>query len=129
MPRSGTTVAHFVPSMLSVYLEYAEPPRVDSLRAVIVSGEALSPELHATATAALGPIVANFYGPTEVSIDATWWHGEVNPTRPVPIGWPIWNTTAYVVDGEGRLAPIGVPGELYLGGVGLARGYLGRPGL
>src|SRR5262247_1786770 len=72
----------------------------------------------------------NFYGPTETSIGSTLWL--CDPARVqsvVPIGGPIANTQCYVVTADGNLAPIGVPGELYIGGDGVARGYLNRPEL
>jgi amino acid adenylation domain-containing protein/thioester reductase-like protein len=77
-----------------------------------------------------GVQVLNGYGPTEVTIECTW--HEPDPAAelapgPVPIGRPLWNTRVYVLDEHLRLAPVGVVGELYVAGVGLARGYFGRP--
>ncbi len=127
--ESGATIAHFVPSMLAEYLE--EPGAGDvPLRAVICSGEALPASLrdrfHATLTAELH----NLYGPTEAAVDVTAWDASRHDdSAPVPIGRPVWNTRLYVLDAKDRLVPVGVPGELCLAGVQLARGYLGRPDL
>ncbi|GAA1591054.1 non-ribosomal peptide synthetase [Actinoplanes couchii] len=75
--------------------------------------------------------LANHYGPTEGSIGTTfnWIDGAEQATGVLPIGRPLPNTTAYVLDDRARLLPVGVPGELYLGGVGVGRGYRGRAGL
>ncbi|MFE6744827.1 amino acid adenylation domain-containing protein [Kitasatospora purpeofusca] len=97
---------------------------------VLVAGEALPARTANHWLAALGPgRLINEYGPTEASIGST-----VHPVdRPqegtVPLGGPLPNTTAYVLDGAGRPAPVGVAGELHVGGAGLARGYHGRPDL
>ncbi len=102
-----------------------------SLRQIIAGGEALTPELRDRALERL-PVAAldNTYGPTEVTIDTTRWvcaPGQ-EPHR-VPIGWPIANSRLYVVDPELRPLPVGVAGELLVGGAGVSRGYLRRPGL
>ncbi|MEU5263750.1 amino acid adenylation domain-containing protein [Amycolatopsis sp. NPDC021455] len=120
------TMAHFVPAMLEAFL--AEPGDVSSLRQVFCGGEALTPALAERCAAALPARLANFYGPTEFAVEAS--HHPVTPgEHTVPIGRPVWNTRAYVLDG--RLAPVppGVPGELWLAGIQLADGYLHRPGL
>ncbi|BFU45410.1 amino acid adenylation domain-containing protein [Krasilnikovia sp. MM14-A1004] len=128
---AGVTVAHFVPAMLEAFL--AEPAAVaDSpLRQVFCGGEALTPELAARFTAALPARLSNFYGPTEVAVEATHqpYSADVAGARTVPIGHPVWNTRAHVLDA--RLAPVppGAPGELYLSGDQLADGYLHRAGL
>ncbi|MEV7551149.1 non-ribosomal peptide synthase/polyketide synthase [Amycolatopsis sp. NPDC089917] len=119
---AGITTVHFVPSMLALFLETAD---CTGLRRVICSGEALPSELAARVDVPLH----NLYGPTEASVDVTAWRAGAEITPSVPIGRPVWNTRTYVLDA--RLAPVppGVPGELYLAGVQLARGYLARPGL
>ncbi|HSJ73038.1 MAG TPA: amino acid adenylation domain-containing protein, partial [Miltoncostaeaceae bacterium] len=126
--RHRITTLHFVPSMLRVFLEERALGRCTSLRRVICSGEALPPEVQDRCLRALGAELHNLYGPTEAAIDVTAWR--CRPGDPtVPIGWPIRNLQVHVLDPHGHPAPIGVPGELYLGGVGLARGYLDRPRL
>ncbi|MGW1998555.1 amino acid adenylation domain-containing protein, partial [Embleya sp. NPDC001921] len=125
-------VMHFVPSMLDAFLE--EPSAAacaQDLRLVVCSGEALSVETQARFhTLFDGVELHNLYGPTEASVDVTAWHCAPGwEGVSVPIGAPIDNTRVFVLDD--RLAPVppGVTGELYLAGVQLARGYVGRPGL
>ncbi|GAA4960292.1 non-ribosomal peptide synthase/polyketide synthase [Actinoplanes utahensis] len=127
--RAVTTV-HFVPSMLRAFLAEPTAGACTGLRRVICSGEALPGELVAAWQRILDVPLHNLYGPTEASVDVTsfacpsGWAG-----GPVPIGRPVWNTRAYVLDRFLRPVPAGVPGELYLAGIQLARGYLRRPGL
>ncbi|MBC9731352.1 non-ribosomal peptide synthetase, partial [Streptomyces sp. TRM68367] len=127
--RERITTVHFVPSMLSVFL--AEPTAVDctSLRRVICSGEELPAGVAERFSRLLDAELHNLYGPTEASVDVTAWHCLEPGRSGVPIGRPVWNTTVHVLDAGLRPVPPGVTGELYLGGVQLARGYLGRPGL
>jgi amino acid adenylation domain-containing protein/non-ribosomal peptide synthase protein (TIGR01720 family) len=124
--REGVTDVHFVPSMLREFLPEAAGT---ALRRVYTSGEALSvalrDEFHRTLDAGLH----NLYGPTEAAIDVTAWTSPPGEVATVPIGRPVWNTQAYVLDERLRPVPPGVTGELYLGGVQLARGYHGRPDL
>ncbi|WP_158102566.1 non-ribosomal peptide synthetase [Lentzea kentuckyensis] len=97
---------------------------------VLVAGEALPPATANHWLELLGPDrLINEYGPTETAIGATTHPITVPQQRSVPIGQPLPNTTAYVLDGDLQPVPAGVPGELYLGGTGVGRGYLGRPGL
>ncbi|WP_112265612.1 non-ribosomal peptide synthetase [Lentzea terrae] len=121
--RENITTVHFVPSMLRAFVESGARPK--SLKRVICSGEALPSDLgHAL------PHVHNLYGPTEAAVDVTYWPaaaGVGNGT--VPIGLPVWNTQTYVLDRFLQPVAPGVAGELYLGGVQLAEGYLNRPGL
>ncbi|MBB5857894.1 non-ribosomal peptide synthase/polyketide synthase [Amycolatopsis umgeniensis] len=119
---AGITTVHFVPSMLALFLETAD---CDGLRRVICSGEALPSELAARVDVPLH----NLYGPTEASVDVTAWQAGAEKTPSVPIGRPVWNTRTYVLDARLNPVPPGAPGELYLAGVQLARGYLARPGL
>ncbi|WBB93319.1 amino acid adenylation domain-containing protein [Verrucosispora sp. WMMC514] len=126
--RHRVTAVHFVPSMLEVFL--AEPAAAGcrgTLRRVLCSGEALPVAAKDDCLDLIGAEVHNLYGPTEASVDVTAWPCARDETT-VPIGRPVWNTSTYVLDD--RLAPVppGVPGELYLAGRQLARGYLGQPG-
>ncbi|MEU4380012.1 amino acid adenylation domain-containing protein [Micromonospora echinofusca] len=129
--RESVTTVHFVPSMLALFVEEAGLARCANLRRVICSGEALPPKLVNKLTAALPQVeVHNLYGPTEAAIDVTAWPcRRPEPEDTVPIGRPIANVAAYVLDERGGLSPLGVPGELVLGGDCLARGYAGRPDL
>ncbi len=125
----GITTMHFVPSMLSAFLE-APASEGLSLTRVFCSGEALTAEhrtrFHARVTAQLH----NLYGPTEAAVDVTYWEAAPqDDSLPLPIGFPVWNTRVQVLDARLRPVPPGVHGQLYLGGVQLARGYLGRPDL
>ncbi|MDP9795023.1 amino acid adenylation domain-containing protein/non-ribosomal peptide synthase protein (TIGR01720 family) [Catenuloplanes nepalensis] len=125
--RARVTVAHFVPSMLREFVATPATGSCASLRLLVTSGEALPADL-AAATRRLLPHAAlhNLYGPTEATVDVTAWHVTQDD---VPIGRPIWNTRAHVLDRWLRPVPDGVPGELYLAGVQLADGYLGRAAL
>lgn len=137
--RYRVTVLHFVPSMLGPFLNQLEDQpdatsRLTSLRTVFCSGEALTPALVERFNRVLAgdgvPRLVNLYGPTEASIDVSYF--DCPPTGPVdvvPIGKPIDNTTLMVLDERGNQCPVGVPGELNIGGVGLARGYRGRDDL
>jgi len=123
-------IAHFVPSMLRVFLEAEGLEACNCLRHVICSGEALPLELQQRFFARLNAKLHNLYGPTEAAIDVTAWTCQPHSDLPfVPIGRPIANTQIYILDSEGQPVPVGVPGELHIGGVGLARGYLNRPEL
>jgi amino acid adenylation domain-containing protein len=127
--RSVTT-ACFVPSLLQVVLEEPELENCVSLRRVTTGGESLSVELQDRFFSRLQASLHNGYGPTEATISATFWTCQRDGHyQPVPIGQPIANTSVYVLDPQLQPVPIGVPGELCIGGVGLARGYHGRPGL
>ncbi len=125
------TTLHFVPSMLRAFLDSPDLGELPSLQRVMCSGEALTPDLVERFRRRFeGVELHNLYGPTEASVDVTFW--PCPPTGPVPlvpIGFPVANTAVHVLDRSLHLAPVGVSGELYLGGVQLARGYLGRPAL
>ncbi|MBX3361749.1 MAG: amino acid adenylation domain-containing protein, partial [Phycisphaeraceae bacterium] len=127
--RERVTTMHFVPSMLRVFLEERGLESCDSLRRVVCSGEALPTDLvDRFFTRIPHAKLANLYGPTEAAVDVTSW--ECRPNQPiVPIGKPIANTRMYVLDQELRPLPVGVPGELYIGGVQVGMGYVSRPEL
>jgi nonribosomal peptide synthetase DhbF len=126
----GITVVHFVPSALRGFLSsHSAQSRLRSLRNVICSGETLDVALLAETRAVIAARVHNLYGPTEAAIDVTAWECPPfwSPTGSVPIGWPIANTEVYVLDEEMEPCPDGVAGEIYIGGVQVARGYVNRP--
>ena len=123
------TTLHFVPSMLDAFLA-VPAARGLQLRRVFTSGEALEPSLRDRFHAIVDAQLHNLYGPTEAAVDVTAWPADRDDrSNPVPIGHPVWNTRLYVLDARLRPLPAGVPGDLYLGGVQLARGYLGRDDL
>ncbi|MBV9059576.1 MAG: amino acid adenylation domain-containing protein, partial [Pseudonocardiales bacterium] len=132
-PGAGTRVASLisgVPSALSQGLAHGGGAvQADT---VVLAGEALSARAAREIQAATGcRRIANIYGPTEACVYVTAWYsqGDTPIEQPPPIGAPISNTQVYVLDGRLRPVPVGVIGELYLAGTGLARGYLRRPGL
>lgn len=121
------TTLHFVPSMLQVFLEEPGLENCHSIKRVICSGEALSFELQKRFFQRLQAELHNLYGPTEAAIDVTSWCCQANNNeRLVPIGRPIANTQIYILDQQLQPVPIGIAGELYIGGLGLARGYWNR---
>ena len=129
----GVTIIHFVPSMLAAFLADDEAEQCRSLRRVICSGEELTADLARRCVRALPAAeLHNLYGPTEAAVDVSAWHCRPEAlagAARVPIGLPIANAALYVLDARMTPAPIGVPGELYIGGTCLARGYLNRPAL
>ncbi|MBT9384538.1 amino acid adenylation domain-containing protein [Pseudooceanicola sp. CBS1P-1] len=123
------TTAHFVPSMLSLFLA---APASDGLRIdrVFASGEALPVSLARQFGERITGTLHNLYGPTEAAVDVTYQPATGRePGASVPIGLPVWNTRLYLLDARGRPVPDGTAGRLYLAGRQLARGYLGRPDL
>lgn len=125
--RIGT--CHFVPSMLAAFLDCPDAHGLQ-LQRIFCSGEELPATLRDRLHATLSSELHNLYGPTEAAVDVSWWPaGPHDHSRPVPIGFPTWNTRLYVLDARLRPMPPGVAGDLYLGGVQLARGYLGRADL
>ncbi|WP_280189656.1 non-ribosomal peptide synthetase [Nocardia gipuzkoensis] len=133
MASESVTTAHFVPAMLRAFAEEPSAAECVSLRQIMASGEALtSAAAHRLGDRLPQTTLHNLYGPTEASIDVTAhrWDRDTEVGRPtVPIGRPISNIRVYILDERLRLVPPGVPGELYIAGVGLARGYLRQPGL
>jgi amino acid adenylation domain len=128
--QHGITTLQLVPSLLRLLLEEPGVRQCRSLKRVFCGGEGLPTELAQRFSALLDALLINLYGPTEASIDATTWLCDGRSYRViVPIGRPIANTRVHILDRSGELVPIGVPGELSIGGDGLARGYLNRPEL
>ena len=129
--RERITTLHFVPSMLQIFVEYAEAGSCTSVKRVMCSGEALSPVLAARLLERLeGTELHNLYGPTEAAVDVTAWRcAKEASDASVPIGRPISNTQIYILDQHGDPVPIGVAGEIHIGGVQVGRGYLNRPAL
>ncbi|MEV0266200.1 amino acid adenylation domain-containing protein [Streptomyces sp. NPDC050617] len=134
--RERVTTAHFVPPLLEAFLDEPGLDRCASLRRVLCSGQELPRTTHDRALARLPMLLYNAYGPTEASVEVTEWQcaapaagAELAEDVRVPIGRPVAGAETYVLDRELRPVPVGVPGELYLGGEVLARGYLGQPAL
>ncbi|MDQ6941663.1 MAG: amino acid adenylation domain-containing protein, partial [Candidatus Eremiobacteraeota bacterium] len=125
------SVCHFVPSMLDAFLPAADPVRCASLRRVFVSGEALGAETERRFFArGLSATLHNLYGPTEATIDVTAWDAlPPGGRRTPPIGFAVPNTRMYVLDPLGAQVPVGIPGELVIGGLQVALGYVGQPEL
>ncbi|MFB6363595.1 amino acid adenylation domain-containing protein, partial [Paenibacillus elgii] len=136
--EKGITTLHFVPSMLSVFLEYAEQyeaaGKLHSMKRIFASGETLTVahvrRFNRLLRQTNGTALYNLYGPTEATVDVTYFDcpGE-EEQEVVPIGKPIDNTRLYILDRLGRLMPVGVPGELHIAGLGVAKGYVNRPDL
>lgn len=126
-------VSHLLalPSLYGLLLEYAPVTQLESLAAVIVAGERCAPALVAAHYRRLPHTnLYNEYGPTEGTVWSTVYRIPETETRAsIPIGRPIANMQTYVLGERQQLLPIGVPGELYIGGAGLAEGYLNRPEL
>lgn len=128
--RENITVMHFVPSMLRVFLDEPGVERCRSLREVICSGEALPYDLQEAFFARLPANLENLYGPTEAAVDVTYWACQRNSkSKIVPIGRPVANTQIYILDFHLNPVPVGLPGELHLGGVQVGLGYFNRPDL
>ncbi|ENT2952364.1 enterobactin non-ribosomal peptide synthetase EntF [Klebsiella aerogenes] len=133
----GVTTTHFVPSMLAAFVASLDSDNVSScrtLKRVFCSGEALPTELCREWERLTGAPLHNLYGPTEAAVDVSWYPAcgpELAAVigNSVPIGWPVWNTGLRILDAAMRPVPPGVAGDLYLTGIQLAQGYMGRPDL
>jgi amino acid adenylation domain-containing protein len=124
------TTMHFVPSMLQIFLMAKEVEKCTSLRQVVCSGEALPLELQNRFFDKLNAQLHNLYGPTEAAVDVTYWEcRRDSQLKIVPIGCPVANTQMYILDGNLQPVPVGVSGELFIGGVQVGRGYHNRPEL
>jgi len=127
--RECITMLHFVPSMLGAFLYDLQPGDCSTLKKVLCSGEALKPSQVALFVEKLPAVeLHNLYGPTEAAIDVTCWSLDAKSGSPsiVPIGKPVANTAIYILDKATGLVPFGGTGELHIGGVQVARGYLNR---
>lgn len=135
--KYGVTRLHFVPSMFAMFLDYIENApkgtvKLSSLRSIFSSGEALKrvyldKYYGLQRKLDLKAELVNWYGPTEASIDVTYYNCRAG-IKVIPIGRPISNTQIYILN-DNRLCGIGIPGELCIAGDGLARGYLNKPEL
>ena len=128
--QAQITTLHFVPSMLDAFLESDQASSCQSLRQVFCSGEALPVAVQYKFLEIIPAKLHNLYGPTEASVDVTFWACKLKcGNASVPIGHPIDNIQIYLLDAGLHPVPVGVAGELYIGGIGLARGYLNRAAL
>ncbi|SDY88535.1 non-ribosomal peptide synthetase [Pseudomonas salomonii] len=126
----GVTTLHFVPPLLQLFIDEPLVAECTSLRRLFSGGEALPAELRNRVLAQLPAVqLHNRYGPTETAINVTHWHCQFTDGERSPIGRPLGNVICRVLDEQLNPLPAGVPGELCIGGIGLARGYLGRAGL
>lgn len=127
MIGQNVTVAGFVPSLLQALLDDPLIQNCAALRQVLAGAEPLSSEAKDCFLSRLNAKLFNFYGPTETTIDATFYAcTKQGGNRSVPIGRPLGNVQAYILDSHLEPVPVGVYGELYIAGAGLARGYLSR---
>jgi amino acid adenylation domain-containing protein len=136
--RHNITTMHFVPSMLSVFLDYLKVSggvkKLSSLNHIIASGEALLSthleRFNELLNKENGTVLSNLYGPTEATIDVSYFDcPEGGEKEIIPIGKPIDNIRLYIMDKNLHIQPVGISGELCISGIGLARGYLNRPEL
>ncbi|WP_294911555.1 enterobactin synthase subunit F [Tatumella sp. UBA2305] len=132
------TTLHFVPSMLAAFTSSLPPDSARlaarELRRVFCSGEALPTALARQWQQLCGTELHNLYGPTEAAVDVSWYPAfgpelAAVTGSSVPIGFPVWNTGLHILDAQLQPLPQGIAGELWLSGIQLAQGYLGRPGL
>ncbi|MEM9931384.1 MAG: non-ribosomal peptide synthetase, partial [Bacteroidota bacterium] len=122
----AVTITHFVPPMLEALLD--QPAALPSLRKIFCSGEALkSHQANLFRERFPGVELHNLYGPTEAGIEVTHWQMPQTSVKKVTIGHPLPNAPLYILDADGGWCPIGVPGELFIGGIPVARGYYGKP--
>lgn len=126
--RERVTVAQFVPSALRAFVDSGKLPTARSLRCIFSGGEALAVKLQEDLFRTFSGELHNLYGPTEASIYVGHWScRRGDRLRTVPIGRPVHNTTLHILDASLRPVPVGMIGEVYIGGAGVARGYWRRP--
>lgn len=124
------TVLHFVPSMLQLFMDEPTIGQCQGIRQIICSGEALPKTLQDRVFSHLSCRLHNLYGPTEAAIDVTWWECDRHSALShVPLGRPVANTQLHVLDGAMQVVPVGVTGELCIGGIQVALGYVNQPEL
>jgi amino acid adenylation domain-containing protein len=124
------TLIHYVPTLLSAFLESQSATQCTSIRAIVASGEALPKSTASLCVEKLNVDLYNYYGPSEAAIDVTSWCFDLNETRNfVPIGKPIQNVKIYILDENLERVPIGSQGNLFIGGEAIGRGYINRPSL
>lgn len=124
--RHAVTHLQCTPSMASLLLaDERAPHALRGLRKLMIGGEAFPPPLAAELRRSFAGDLLNMYGPTETTVWSSTWRVE-GSERAIPIGTPIANTELYVLDPRGRPVPVGLPGELFIGGDGVARGYWQR---
>ena len=127
LKKERVTVVQMVPMLLAALVEAGGIAEAEEVRLVCCGGELLKAELVERGLEQKHVEIANLYGPTEATIDAAYWRGMKAPSGAgVPIGRPVLNTRLYVLDRQGEMVPVGVAGEIYIGGAGVARGYLKR---
>lgn len=130
LQREGITSMHFVPSLLGLFLSLPGVNQWRTLRRVPIGGEPLPGEIADKFHATFDALLYNFYGPTETVVNTTSYQVEgTQGTRIVPIGRPKINTQVYLLDDALQPVPVGVIGEIYIGGTHMAHGYHGRPAL
>ena len=127
--EKAVTYVDLVPALLEQMLEHPTIKQWTSLRVMSCGGEILKPELVSAFYQSLSGELWNAYGPTEATVQSTFTACTTEEGQNVPIGRPIANTRIYILDAHGEPVPVGVTGELYIGGAGVARGYLNRPEL
>lgn len=128
--KHHVTSVHFVPSMLQIFLENSAARSCTSIKRVTCSGEALPFDLQERFFSVMGADLLNLYGPTEAAVEVTYWDCvRGSARRDVPIGYPVANTSLFILDKFMNPVPVGVPGELHIGGVQVAQGYINRPEL
>ncbi|WP_233424760.1 non-ribosomal peptide synthetase [Mycolicibacter heraklionensis] len=130
LQREGVTAMHFVPSLLGLFLSLPGVNQWRTLRRIPIGGEPLPGELADKFHATFDALLHNFYGPTETVVNSSRYKVEgPQGNRIVPIGSPNINTTMWLLDDALAPVPVGVIGEIYIGGTHVARGYFDRPGL
>jgi acyl-coenzyme A synthetase/AMP-(fatty) acid ligase len=123
--KEKISIIHFVPSMLRIFLCSSDTYRIESLNTVVCSGEALNIDVAKNCLKRINANLYNFYGPTEAAVDVTFYKCRIDElNESIPIGRPIWNTNIYILNEAGLPVDEGVPGEIYIGGIAVGRGYL-----
>jgi amino acid adenylation domain-containing protein/non-ribosomal peptide synthase protein (TIGR01720 family) len=128
--EQAVTMLHFVPSMLQAFLDEPGAASISSVRHVICSGEALAINLQERFFERVQAKLHNLYGPTEAAVDVTYWACEPQSNRAtVPIGRPIANASISILGSNDEVVPVGMAGQLHIGGVPVGRGYWRNPEL